>query len=347
MSLSSTLRCVRSDFGSTSDQTGSGLALPFPGLPMQVTPLTGNPAGARLVTSPASCLMVGVAPIFEAAHLFAVPEFQHSVCYSLAHHGRLEDLGVSEVDAPQVKVGETIRMPGRFADHRTQPPLPIEDILLIGSRDRTSFGRDEVVALQEVLTEWAVRAGRHQVTGAPPTKSWLRQVNPELIERWLADLRPMLVSAGWMVFEPRGALLLPRGRTVEAPARDAAAQSLPPAAPLPAVPSGFTTSFPPELLAHPGARRYRLHFQGATARVCEVEDWTILEKGSLVRRHDRSGIQPCLARKRNQLIEQGYLRRTGRKGLLRLIQDIALPSLTNAARVVTGDNVPWTRWIEA
>ncbi|MFD0463366.1 hypothetical protein ACFQY9_17490 [Microvirga aerilata] len=306
-----------------------------------------HPAGARLVTSPASCLMVGVAPVFEAAHLFAVPEFQGPTCYGLAHHGMLADLGVAEIDAPQLRVGETIRMPGRYADHRTQPPLPIEDVLLIGSRDRDSFGRDEVVALQEVLTELASAAGRYQVTGAPPTRSWLRQVNPALVERWLADLRPMLVSAGWMVFEPRGPLLLPRGRAFEAPTREVAAEPQPSAGSPPAVPSGFTTAFPPELLAQAEARRYRLHHQGATARVCVVEDWTILEKGSLVRRRDRSGIQLCLARKRNQLIGQGLLRRTRRKGLLRLTQDIALPSLTNAARVVTGDNVPRTLWVPA
>jgi hypothetical protein len=313
-------------------------------LSMQVTPLTDRPNGARLVTSPASCLVVGAGPVSDASLLLDLPVFQRPACYGLHHQGTLSALEVAGVDVPQVRIGETLQPARRLDEHRSTPPLPAEEILLIGSRDETAFGRDEVVALQEALTVLAVQAGRYQVTGAPPARSWLRQVAPALIERWLFDLRPMLVSAGCLMFEPRGASLAPRPSAPVAVAGEAPPQQ---AEPAPAFAAGFTTDVPPKVLTRPGAQRYRLTFRGATARLCVIGPWTILVKGSLVAMADRSGIQPCLARKRRQLREQGVLQPTGRDGLLRVTQHVALPSLTNATRVVTGGNEAGSLWTAA
>ncbi|WP_114946117.1 hypothetical protein [Microvirga calopogonii] len=339
MSLSSILRSMRRLITPViPEQTASR---PCSMVPVQVTLLTDQPGGARLITTPTSGLVVGIAPVTDAPILLTRTLFQRPLCYALFHRGALRELGIDGVDAPEARIGETMWPLRRFEEHFNAPPLPIEELLLVASRDEDGFGRDEIVALQEILTERAVRAGRYEVTGAPPTRSWLRQVQPQLVEHWLADLRPMLISAGCDMFEPRRAVLVPRHMARPIPAHEPIPQAQ---AALPPLPSGFTVDVPEDLLSHPEARRYRLTFNGASAQARVIGPWTVLEKGSFVAGEDRLGIQPCLANKRRLMQERGVLRPAARQGLLRVTRHVALPSLTNAGRVVTGGNGPKDLW---
>ena len=62
---------------------------------------------------------------------------------------------------------------------------------------------------------------------------------------------------------------------------------------------------------------------------------------------DASGIQDCLSRKRMRLVEEGLARPTVRRDVVRIACDLGVPSLTNAARMLTGTNLPgrdlWVR----
>ncbi|GEP01851.1 hypothetical protein [Methylobacterium haplocladii] len=301
--------------------------------------LSERPDGARLVLSPCSPLVVGIAPLDELALLRNETALARLVAYSLIHRG--EALG----ECPELRPGETVLMPARMARHRARPPLPIEEVVLIGSNDLQHFGESALLALQEALHRQARRAGRARVVGGEPQQAWLTTVEPVLVARWLHDLRFMLMALGCPYLEPRRAVLQPRAEPLPLLRAPVALTPLVPA-PVPvSVPSGYALDLPDGLAARADARRYSLDWRGLRASAVVAGGWTVLKAGSQLIADDRGGIQACLSRKRRTLQEAGLVRRVGRTRL-RLLRDLGLPSLVNATRVITGGNESDGLWTE-
>ena len=302
---------------------------------LSLVPLTDRPDGARLALSPCSPLVVGLAPVAELDRLLAVPALAGHVAYGLIHRG--EAAG----ERPEIRWGETVLAPQRLRRHRADPPLPIEEVVLIGATEPRTMSESALLALQEALTHQASRAGRARVVGAGPQRAWLAAVEPALIARWLTDLRGLLVALGCPLLEPRGAVLAPRVERL--PAALAGAALAPADAALVAVPSGYTLDLPAGLAARADAAQYSLTWRDLRAHAVVVGGWTVLRAGSHLSASDRGGIQDCLSRKRAALREAGLVRPIA-GGRLRLTRDLGLPSLVNAARVITGGNEGNNLW---
>lgn len=332
-----------------------GLAAPLDHPRLNVTSPRGCPPSVRLIDSPDTALVVGAAPTAEIGRLLRCPPFrQRPLAYLLIASG-------DAAQPTQLYIGETLDGEERMAEHRRDPRLPADDVVLIACH-AAAFGRDAIQALQHGLTAQAHRAARCRVVGKPPQRSWLQIADPQQIANWLAVLRTMLMAAGCNLLEPPGARLQPRLVAVTGAPQDglrgrpepgAIARAVPAAPPDPVLrlepasplPQGFTLDLPPDLHTRAGARRYVLAWDGMRAEAVAFGDWTILCAGSQVA-SDEAGIQPCLSRKRRDLRAAGVLRPSGRRGPLRVAHDVALPSLTNACRVVTGTNRPGALWVE-
>lgn len=326
-----------------------GSAAPHQHPRLSVRSPEGCPPDVRLVTCPDTALVVGAAPMAQVAHLLRQTPFRRRpLAYLLM-------ASATPIQPVELYVGETLDGDGRTAEHRRDPRLPADDVILIGCHD-DGFGRDAIQALQHGLTAQAHRAGRCRVVGKPPQRSWLQLADPRQLACWLGVLRPMLVAAGCNLMEPPGARLRPRLVAAPAARPDDLGALRPQTAPVPEpairpvpepVLQGYSLDLPAGLLARADARHYVLTWAGVRAEAVAAGPWTVLRAGSRVVPDDESGIQLCLSRKRQALQEAGVLRPSGRGGLLRVERDVALPSLTNACRVVTGTNQPGTLWAEA
>lgn len=300
---------------------------------LSLVPLTDRPEGARLALSPCSPLVAGLAPLAEIDRLLTVPALAGHVAYALIHRGEAPG------ERPEIRWGETVLAPQRLRRHRAHPPLPIEEVVLIGATEPRAMSESALLALQEALTHQASRAGRARVVGAVPRRSWLAAIEPALIARWLTDLRGLLVALGCPYLEPRGAVLTPQVESLP-PAFAAAACAEPapiPAAAAVAVPSGYALDLPAGLTARADAARFTLDWRGLRAHAVVAGGWTVLRAGSHLNPDDRGGIQECLSRKRQALREANLVRPMA-DGRLRLTRDLGLPSLVNATRVITGGN---------
>ncbi|HEV2560238.1 MAG TPA: hypothetical protein VGU45_16570 [Microvirga sp.] len=314
------------------------MLFPQPGEHAQhvVTPLSATPSGARLVESEASRLVVGATSLDELPLLLAHPAFaRRPGAYAL-----FGDKGI--------RWGETLDVTGRLEDHLTDPPLAAERVILITS-PHPAFGRDAVAALQNALHHQSLRAGRVPVVGAPPQRGWLQVSQPALVARWLADLRPLLVTAGCSLLEPPGSTLKPRVRVESAPEvrgeavcqeevaghEEAANEN---DADVPFLRAGFTTEIPHQVYEDAEARRYQLAYRGVQAEAVAVEGFCVVLAGSGMAVEDGAGVQICIARKRARLIEEGIARPRPGADVVRLSRDLGLPSLTNAGRLLSGTN---------
>lgn len=304
------------------------LSRPCSLVPLTVTPLGERATGARVVTSPTSGLVVGVAPIDEIAALTALPHFGEGGAYTFLSHGTVD------VPAMALRPGETVDLTRRIAEHLAFPPCTVEHVLLVGSADPifSPLGKDGVLVLQWLLHGMAVEAGRALVHGAVPQRPPLLAHDPERVARYAMDLRPMVLAAGTHAFEPCGAVVRP---VVIGPADEAEVFR--------AVQRGYATDLPPGLTERPGARLYELAWRGLTALATVVGRWTVLHAGSTVDPTHHGGVQGCIRDKRLHMLAHGVLQRSP-GGLLRFTRDTAVPSLVNGVRVVTGTNEREHHW---
>ncbi|MER2198603.1 hypothetical protein ABS771_28375 [Methylobacterium brachiatum] len=323
-----------------------GFAAPHDHPRLNVRSPESCPPEVRLVTSPDTALVVGAAPMERVGHLLRQTPFRRRpLAYLLM-------ASAAPAQPTELYVGETLDGEVRMAEHRRDPRLPADEVVLIACHD-DAFGRDAIQALQHGLTAQAHRAGRCRVIGKPPQRSWLQNADPEQLARWLRAVRPMLVAAGCSLLEPPGARLRPRSvaalpGALQAPRPAVVLSPEPAIRPVPEpVLQGYSLDLPAGLLARADARHYVLAWAGVRAEAVAAGAWTVLRAGSRVAPADDPGIQLCLSRKRQALAEAGVLRPSGRGGLLRVERDVALPSLTNACRVVTGTNRPGSLWAEA
>ncbi|GGK38890.1 hypothetical protein GCM10011322_27470 [Salinarimonas ramus] len=280
--------------------------------------LTADPAGARIVLSPASPLVVGVAPVGQVDILLDQSLFEGATAYML-------------VDWPHaVRVGESLDMPARWADHRAAPPLAADLVVIVAHLGGVYRGRDATLALQAMLDRLARDAGRCDVVGAIPVASTLATTDPAVLARWEMDVRPMLTAAIGPLFERRGDVLQPISRRSSGPPADGS--------PLRPIGAGYALDVA-TAVTWPDALHYRLEWRGARASAAAVGDvGVIVEAGALVCAVETASVQPCIARKRSKLLRERILVPTSDPHVLRLTRAVRLPSLTNAARVVTGTN---------
>lgn len=203
-------------------------------------------------------------------------------------------------------------------------------MLLVGSAspELSPFGRDETVAIQWLLYKLPELAGRVVLHGAAPARPMLIDHNPQLVAEWAGDLKAMLPAAGILACEPRGRVIGPA--TPDPEELEVFSTVL----------KGYETKLPPGLTELDGAQHHDLVWDGAHALVTVVDHWTVIHAGSTANPEDRSGVQSCIAAKRADMLANGVLQRTRCGGLLRFTCDTAVPSLTNAIRVITGTNLP-------
>jgi hypothetical protein len=320
------LRFQRTQSNSVPIELDTILSGPCSRVPVTVTPLTDDPSGPRIVSSPASGLVVGIAPINEMKVLAVYPHFAAEGGYACLSHGTVEVPGL------QLRPGETLDLPRRIREHRVFPPCVIEHVLLVGSADHafSPLDKGDVLAIQWLLYSLAERAGRATLFGETPPRPPILHRRPQVLARWSADLRPLLTAAGTLAFVPPGDVI---GPMVVQPQEGA----------FQAVKRGYETTLPPGLTEAESARSYELAWGAVTARATTVSDWTIIHAGSTADPVDRPGIQPCIAAKRQHLQERGVLQQAS-PGLLRFTCDTAVPSLTNALRILTGTNEPRGHW---
>ena len=299
--------------------------MPCTSIPVRIVPLGTRPDGSRLITQPGSGLVVGIAPVDDVAGLLAHRSFRGGGGYVTLSHG---NLGFTSA---QIRPGDTSDLPRRLREHLLWPPHRIEYILVVGPADPAvnPFGKDAALTLQWILHGLALRAGRATVVGAAAPRPLLLDSDPALVGRWIADLRPLLVAAGVMLFEPQGAVTEPRASAPSG--NDDRDDGLRP------VERGYAITLPARLTERPDALRYRLAWNSLSGQATVTDGWTVLHAGSLADPAHRPGIQACIATKRDRLLEHGVLQRTA-GGLLRLTRDIAVPSLLNATRLLTGTN---------
>lgn len=322
------LRIARKSSRLSSADIDAMLDGPRSTVPVTVTPLTDQPGGPRIIGSPTSGLILGIAAIDQIDALTAYENFARCAGYSCIANWSVE------FPFSIFRPGETTYMARRIGEHRAAPPCTFEHVLLVGSADPffSPFGRDETIAIQWALYRLAERAGRVLLHGAAPARPALLDHNSNLVAQWVADLKTLLPAAGVMACEPRGRILGPVDDGREAPEAFVA------------VSRGYEKQVPPGLTERADAIHYDLAWNRVHALVTVVDRWTIIHAGSTADPDDRSGIQGCIALKRVDLLNDGVLQRTRCGHLWRFTCDIAVPSLTNAIRTITGTNLPKDRF---
>lgn len=295
------------------------IAGPVSTVPVTVTPLTDHPSGARVASMPTSGLIAGIAPIHDVGRLTALPSFK-AAAYACISQGSLAVPGV------HLRPGESLHNPRRQAEHQVLPPCPVEEVLLVGPANPTFgfFGRDETRALEWLLHRLAVEAGRAAVHGTAPPRPALLDREPQRLARWASDAMPLFRALGTPAFAPPGPVLRP----IAVEPDDATFR---------AVQRGYATELPPGLTEQPDARLYELAWAGIYAMATVSGSWTVLHAGSMAAADLSSGVQSCIADKRRAMLAEGIFQR-GASGLWRVTRDVALPSLLNALRVLTGTN---------
>lgn len=284
---------------------------------LHVCTLPNLPPSVRLVGAPTSTLQVGVAPWSQARSLAALPQFASPSVYAL--------IGSAG------RVGKTRDLGQRLYDHRKSPPMErIDEVVVVTSAYFTS---DTVTLLEAVLDNRAREAGVLPIIGAPLHMPPLDAPQHRDLRHWLGEM-PALLAAGCRLFEPDYA---PMPTRIEEPQAER-----PPAIGSGAVRQGWEEAFPADLLRRPATTHYVLERDDLRAEAAVHDCWTVLKAGSQLTAATSTWDQPGVAQKRRDLCERGLLAPAGR--FLRLVQTIALPSLTNAGRLVLGTNELASVW---
>ncbi|MBM6579374.1 hypothetical protein ILT44_04185 [Microvirga sp. BT689] len=273
----------------------------------------GLPFDVRIVTSPVTPLVLGTCLVDNVRSLVGLSEMHGPAAYL-------------HVDPDTARAGETVFAPRRLLAHDGAPPFEgVEQVIIIRSQD-PYFGKDEVMLLQSALAAGIAAAGRCTViqgTGHPSVP--VQPGQRALLRRWMADLRLLLIGCGFHGLEPVSAAELCRSGPT----------------------TGFSVAVPHELLDGSNVQRYRIERDGIRAECSRVGPWTILHRGSTLRPNPIESYQVGLAEKRKALTAEGILvsGRTERDPFT-LTADIAVPSLTNASRLVLGNNSGPDAWQE-
>ena len=271
----------------------------------------GLPLDVRIITSPVTPLVLGTCLVDNVRHLMNLSEMKGPAAYL-------------HFDPDAARTGETLFAPRRLMDHETTRPFDtVTQVIVIRSTSEW-FGKDSVMALQAEIAARISDAGRCtliQGTGHPAAAPQPGQ--RALLRRWISDLRAMIVDCGFFGLEPAETATARHG----APSK------------------GFSVAIPEELLDGSSVERFRIERDGIRAECSRLGPWTVLHRGSSLRPTPISSYQDGLAEKRRALMEEGILVAGDAVGdPLTLSADVALPSMTNAARLVLGTNTSSMLW---
>jgi hypothetical protein len=230
------------------------------------------------------------------------------------------------------RVGRTADLGQRLRDHRKSPPMErIDEVVVVTSAHFTS---DTVTLLEAVLDNRAREAGVLPIIGAPLHMPPLDAPQQRDLRHWLGEMPALLLAAGCRLFEPD---YVPMPTRIEEPQAE---RTL--AIGSGAVRQGWEEAFPADLLRRPATTHYVVERDGLRAEAAVHDCWTVLKAGSQLTAATSTWDQSGVAQKRRDLCERGLIVPAG--GWLRLLRDIALPSLTNAARLVLGTNELASVW---
>jgi hypothetical protein len=278
------------------------------------------PASVRLVNAATSTLLVGVAPWSQARRLAALPEFSTPAVYVL--------------DGEAGRIGKTGDLDQRLRDHSRTPPMArIDEVVVVTS---PAFTADVTTCLEAALSQIARSAGVLPIIGAPLAMPVLDPHEDRDLLHWLAEMPTLLLAAGCRLFE---ADYEPMPARIAAPEDDG-----PVAIGAGAVRQGWDETFPADLLRRPTTAHYVLERNDLRAEAAVNACWTVLKAGSQLTAETQTWDQVGVANKRKYLRDHGLLKPEPAGRYFRLARDIALPSLTNAGRLVLGTNHPATVW---
>lgn len=279
----------------------------------------GEPLGLREACSPTSPLRVVAGPAEGRERILARLPRPGCVVYILT--GRGHD------GAPLAYVGSTTAPPERLTAHARDPARRRLTQIHVLASTSTLFSAVHAAALERALVLTIEGLGAARVLRGPlPPHHPVDPGERFTLEALLHDARRLLVGA-----------LCP------------ALMPLPGEHPDPGEPflrSGYTLAIPAGIVDMPGARVFALREGGEIiARAVVSGRWRVLLAGSRLRATDAPGVQPCISRKRKVLIRARVLAPDpARPGWLVARRPFAVPSLTNLARIVGGDNRPGRRW---
>lgn len=282
------------------------------------------PPTVRIIKEASCTLVLVVAPVGHTRAVLKAFEGDEAAIYGLARSGALTELGLLE---PATRFGSTERHPReRLRRHLANPPVPAATTMfVVAGRTSGILTADLARALESELARSTRLAGSYRVVGqyALPNLSAPMRA---LVDRWVEELRWLLIDAGLPVLE----------ETAEDPA---------PPEPLTELRSGYNLQVPPGYEKLPGVRRWQLRVGNVRATAICGPDWTVIQRGATAPVLELPSHQLCLRRKREELVEIGAFRkRPGRPDLWELNCDLQVPSRVNGGRLLAGTNLPGRFW---
>ena len=304
----------------------------------------GDPLGVRMATSPGSSAVVLAAPWSRRDALVAGAGSLQIAAYILAGSVDLE--GTSWA----VYNGETINLGQRLGCHARDPAKSfVTSVFILTSRDPL-FGKDHVAGLQWLIDARIESTGRaHILRGARPSRPDLDAATWIGLERLLDDARRGLVALGCRLLEPirpdHTEARTELGRTASSAARDAmtgpnreATASTTLAERMSGLREGATLAGPIE------PRRLYLVHRDVWAHAVAIDGNVTIRAGSEIRRSGYATMPPGIQLDRERLFASDIVIRIPGTDRWRLTHDINLPSLSSAAKFVTGSHVHAASW---
>jgi hypothetical protein len=282
----------------------------------------GGIAGVREVFDEASRIAVTAFPMAMLKNI-ALATAAVTACYILSDHER-------------VYIGESGNVGRRLSEHAADPSKSFaREAYVISGGGNASFDKTAALYLQLCLTRAAEQAGLVQVQkGASATLLDLPAWRCAPLDRIVEDGKRVLYDAGCRAFDSSCASQRPKAAlgsiTVEGDA------------------DGIVDSGQMEIgvVATPcGAAEFQLAYGDLWGRGYTANDGFVVMAGSEVRTLVNASVNPILHTRRAALEEAGVL--ADIPGLLerkRLLVSVWFPSMSIAAKVLTGAHVASSKW---
>lgn len=304
-----------------------------------------EPLGVRMATSPGSSAVIFAAPWSRRDALVIGAGNLQIAAYILA--GAIELEGTTWV----VYNGETINLAQRVACHARDPSKSfVSTIFVLTSRDPL-FGKGHVAGLQYLVDARISSMGRaHILRGVRPSRPDLDAATWRGLERLLEDARRGLVALGCRLLEPirpapteartgsertagsavHNAVIAPDGKATGSGAF---------ADRMAGLREGATLAGPIE------PRQLVLVHRDLWAHATAVDGNVTIRAGSEIRRSGYATMPPGIQLDRERLFGSDILDEIPGTDRCRLLRDINTPSLSSAAKLVTGCHVHAASWM--
>ncbi|TXN15075.1 hypothetical protein FV219_02925 [Methylobacterium sp. WL122] len=304
----------------------------------------GDPLGVRMATSPGSSAVVLTAPWSRRDALVIGAGSLRIAAYILAGSVDLE--GTSWA----VYNGETIHLGQRLGCHARDPSkVFVSSVFVLTSRDPL-FGKGHVEGLQWLIDARIGSTGRaHILRGARPSRPDLDAATWIGLERLLDDARRGLVALGCRLLEPIKAdhaeartEIGPTGRSTAQDAMAGPDREATGSAAFTERLSGLREGA--TLAGRIEPRRLYLAHRDIWAHAVAVDGNVSVKAGSEIRRSGYATMPPGIQIDRERLFASDIVIRIPGTDRWRLTHDVNVPSLSAAAKFVTGSHVHASSW---